>query len=121
MANEWDHLPNAKHIDAILADVNANPERWKVAGPSARDVAWNAAWIVAWEVGWEVGWASAARGAASAAARGAIVALVAWDESSKYLEMTVDELKVWYALSNDPAALLLLPAVMVMNKELVNE
>jgi len=46
------------------------------------------------------------------------VALIAWDHSAKYLKMTPDELRVWYALSDDPACILLLPAVMVLQEEM---
>ena len=52
MANKWVHLLNAKHIDAILADVNANPERWSAATNAAWSAAWNAAWNAAWEAGY---------------------------------------------------------------------
>ena len=39
----WAHLPNAKHIDAVLADVKARPEAWEVATDLAFGVAQNIA------------------------------------------------------------------------------
>jgi len=95
---KWAHLPNAKHIDWVIASVKANP-----------DAAYSAARHAAWR--------SAVRDAAGYAARDAVIALVAYDDCSKYLDMTPDELKVWAALSSDPAAILLQPMVKAMHME----
>ena len=69
----WAHLPNAKHIAAVLADVRERPEAWDAASHAAWDAAWGAAWNAAW-------------GAALDAERGAawdvITALIAWDSSA---------------------------------------
>jgi len=62
-----------------------------------------AAWDAVDDVAWE-------------AAGSAIVALIAWDDSSKWLNMPSDRLRVWHALSEDPACLLLLPAVIAFEK-----
>ena len=86
----WSHLPNAKHIDRILASVKENPAAWD----AARGAVWGAA-------------LDAARGAVW----GAVLALVTYDHAAKYLEMTPDQLRVWAELSEDPAAVLLIPAV----------
>ena len=43
MTTEWSHLPNAAHIDAVLASVKANPDDWN----AARNAAWYAAWYAA--------------------------------------------------------------------------
>ena len=51
------------------------------------------------------------------AAWDAALALVAYDDCEKYLDMTPDALQVWAVLSDDPAAILLLPMVQVMQKE----
>ena len=56
--NTWDNLPNAKHIDWVLADVKRNPKKWDAARVAAWDAVWDAA-------------RGAARGAARDAARGA--------------------------------------------------
>jgi hypothetical protein len=47
------------------------------------------------------------------------MALIAWDNSAKYLDMSSDQLKVWMHLSDDPATVLLLPAVIAFEK--INE
>ena len=43
----WAHLPNAKHIDRILADLKKNPKKWDAENnavwTAARDAAWDAA------------------------------------------------------------------------------
>ena len=45
MATAWARLPNAKLIDAVLADVAARPKAWGVARDAARDVIYAlAAW-----------------------------------------------------------------------------
>ena len=49
----WAHLPNAKHIDAVLADVKARPEVWTTARTAARDAAGDAAWDAAWRAAWD--------------------------------------------------------------------
>ena len=128
MTTAWSHLPNAVHIDRILASIKAHPEEWSAAWRSpvlsrmGTLAAWRAAWVAA---------PLAARGAAGAAAghaaghaawgaleaaRSAIVALVAWDDSSKWLDMPSEKLQVWAALSEDSACILLLPAVIAFEK-----
>ena len=93
----WSHLPNAAHIDRVIESVNAYPEVWAAAweAAAARNAARNAAW-------------SAARNTAG----DAVVALIAYDDAAKYLSMPSDQLKTWATLSDDPAAILLIPAVL---------
>jgi hypothetical protein len=128
--NAWSHLPNAYHIDRVLESVKSHPEIWDAARyafwvesqyaamsaamsaalGAARDAARYAA------LGAALG---AARYAALGAALGAIAALIAYDDASKYLEMPVDQLRFWAILSEDPAAVLLLPAVIAFER--INE
>ncbi len=131
--NAWNHLPNAAHIDRIIASAKAHTEVW--AAPA--DGVWGAPWAAAWAAGWAYRQdRQAISGAARAAARyaagvaasvaarvqawdatgGAILALVAWDHSAKFLDMTPDELKMWWVLSENPACILLLPAVVAFEK-----
>ena len=69
----WAHLPNAAHIDEVLASLKAHPEKWTAAWGAARYAAWDAAWDAAWGAAWDAAW-DAALGAALGAARDA-----AWD------------------------------------------
>ena len=107
----WAHLPNAQHIDAVLADVKARPEVWT----TARDAAWDAAWRAAGDAVrdavrdavWDAAWA---------AAWGALVVLIAWDSSADLLECTPDVLRTMIYLAEPPVchqAALLLPYAIV--------
>ena len=126
----WSDLPNAVHIDRIIESVKSHTLIWN----AARDAAWGAAWYAARDTARDTAWAAArdavrlsawgaargaawdagraaARAAARVAASDAILALIAWDDSTEFLDMTSDELEVWARLSDDPRAILLLPAV----------
>ena len=123
---QWSHLPNAVHIDRVLASVKAHPDVWSAAGSAAGSAAWadarDAAWsaavsatvsaeededrITARNTAW-----NAPGSAAVSAAGDAIAALVAWDDCAPYLDMPSEQLEIWYHLSEQPACLLLLPAV----------
>jgi hypothetical protein len=128
--NAWSHLPNACHIDRIIESVKSHPEIWGAAWNGARGAAWNgargaarhAAWNAAWGAARSAAW-GAARGTDWNAARGAawnaVAALIAYDDASKYLDMPVDQLRVWAILSEEPAAVLLLPAVVAFER--INE
>jgi Tfp pilus assembly protein PilV len=124
--NKWSHLPNAKHIDWILASLQANPEKWRDAyirvdaWNDAMNATWNAAsdtiWNAARNASWAA-WKSAVNAVGMAAwdgADGAIGALIAYNDCEKYLTMTPDELRVQCALTEDPACILLLPMVTVL-------
>jgi hypothetical protein len=47
----------------------------------------------------------------------AILALVAYDDCAKYLNMPIDQLKMLYHLTDHPAYMLLQPAVLVFAME----
>jgi hypothetical protein len=134
--NAWSHLPNAHHIDRVLESAKSHLEIWSTpwdavrnrdsahnaawyaATDAARGTAWNAATDAAWDVA-----RNAARGVTTVAARDAIYdavkALIAYDDASKYLEMPVEQLRVWAILSETPAAILLIPAVVAFER--INE
>ena len=113
----WAHLPNAAHVDRILASLAAHPKKWDAAQTAAqtaargaaRDAAWDAAWDAARDAAW-IAARGAARGAAWIAARGAawtaITALIAWDDCAYMLELPEDTLKVLLAVGNEQALLL---------------
>ena len=89
--NTWDNLPNAKRIDWVLADVKRNPKKWAAAWDAARDTAWGAVW-------------------------GACTALIAWDYAGDLLSMEPDAVRL-LASAGDPAAVLMLPAVIVKHSK----
>ncbi len=91
----WAHLPNAQHIDAVLADARKRPGAW--------DAAWGAAWDAARPAAWD-----------------AVAALVTWDSSADLLDCTPDVLRAMIDLAEPPvchqAALLLPYAIVRMTK-----
>ena len=132
--NAWSHLPNARHIDRVIESAESHPEIWSAS--------WNASWnatMAAYDAARDAAWVAAARSAARDATRDAAMdaasdatrgaawyaawaataALIVYDDASKYLEMSSDQLRVWAILSEDPAAVLLLPAVIAFER--INE
>lgn len=97
----WAHLPNAKHIDDVLAWLKTPAAKY-----SARNAAWEAAWIAAKGAAW-----GAAKDAARDVSWGAIAALIAYDDIGRWLspEVPVETMRVTYRLNPSPALELLLP------------
>ena len=131
----WSHLPNAVHIDRILKLSRDHVDIWNAAWETTLTATWGKSWYAARHAAWDKAYAAAyyaARHAAWAAARNivwdnilkeesranrdAIAALIAWDDSAQFLDMTSDELEVWARLSNNPAAILMLPAVKALEQ-----
>ena len=105
----WAHLPNAAHIDRVLASLEKNPEKWDEAQYAAWGAAGGAAGGAAWDVAtYEVKKIvrNAARDAAWNTAWDAILALLAWDDCAYMLELPEDALKVLRAVGNEQAILL---------------
>ena len=122
----WAALPNARHIDRVLADLNARPEVWTAARDAAWDAAWDAArdaaqdaargaaWDAARGAAWDAAW-GAARDAAQDAAR----ALIAWDDVAYILALPPDAVRMLIETCTDHhkhAAVLLLPASIALNR-----
>jgi hypothetical protein len=125
MTTAWAHLPNATHIDRVLASLAATPKAWTAAWTAARDAAWTAAWTAArsairsatWDAAWDAARSAsgdAAGDAAWGAAWGAIVALLAWDDCAVFLDMPPDAVRLVAASGHHPA-ILLLPAAIVFS------
>jgi hypothetical protein len=118
--NAWSHLPNSHHIDRVIESVKSHPEIWRLASDAAWDTASGAALGAAWGTAWVTArvaaLSTAALNADWNAARYAIIALIAYDNASKYLDMPSDKLRVWALRSEDPAAVLLLPAVIAFER-----
>ena len=129
--NAWDHLPNAVHIDRVIASVKSNPDAWDQLYTQAWEEAMNQAWEVMdpaphWRpprlptqlaVAHACFNACTARNCSVDHARGVLLALIAYDDSAKYLNMPIDQLQMLYALTEHPACLLLQPVVLVFAKE----
>ena len=130
----WAHLPNAKHIDAVLAYINERPR-------AASRVDWGTEWDVALNVvnsqltDIALPWRRAVRildsvkpfknkdadfGALRSAARYAICALRKWDEAADLLDLPPDVLRTMADLAPEPVnhqAVLLLPWAIVKTIE----
>ena len=109
---EWSHLPNAAHISRVLVHLAQNPEAWSAAWDAAWDAARGAARDAAWDAA-----RGAARDAARGAAWGALSALIAYDDCAHLLDQTPGFVRGHINLTNEPAAILLLPAVIAMQGE----
>ena len=118
----WAHLPNARHIDRVLADLKARPEVWTAARDAAWDAAWTAAWDAARAAAWTAAWVAArdaAWDAAWDAARDAVAGLVAWDDVAYILTLPPDAVRMLIATCTDHhkhAAVMLLPASIALNR-----
>jgi hypothetical protein len=129
--SEWSHLPNAVHIDRILAHLKTHPEKWTYTRAAAWDSTWNAAWNAAFDAA-----RSAARSAALTAVReatlftagdeawraawnatsAALLALIANDTCAYLLREKPEHVELLASLGIDEA-ILLLPAVRAMSHE----
>ena len=121
--NAWSHLPNAKHIDRVIASVKSHPELWDDAWAESR--VWNQAMGQAdaalahdqardqvwYQVSVWIPWRRAEW------ARGTLMALATYDDCAKYLKLPIDQLNMLYQLTEHPACILLQPAVLVFAKE----
>ena len=115
----WSHLANAKHIDRIIAHVEANYETWDVAvraaGYAQTQAARNAVRplldvaCAAWNA-LNAAWESAA---AWNSADDAVLALVAWDYAGGLMDLPAEQVKV-LAILGDQAAILMYSAIVAM-------
>jgi hypothetical protein len=119
----WSHLPNAKHIDQVLASVRTYPEIWNTTWPTVRTSElydkFRTSFLKAyeseiWDTFLDSNLDSALRTVPDEsfnAVYDTLLALVVYDYSSKYLTMPSEHLKTWALLSDDPPAILLVPAI----------
>jgi hypothetical protein len=146
-AKPWAHLPNAAHIDRVLASLKENPAEWVAARDAtqgaaldaargtawdatqgaawdaARGAAWGTAWDTAREAAWGDAWGAtqdATQDAAWDAAREAVAALMAWNNCAYLLDLPPEALRAIIRMDSGVGkhqAVLLLPASIVFNGE----
>ena len=125
--NAWSKLPNAKHIDWVLASLKSNIDTWKQAWEQAysqaykqaldqaydqaRKQAWDQTRYEIWDQAYDQAYDQTFR-----QTRDVLLALIAYDDCDQYLCMTYNELKTWALVSEKPQAILLLPMVYVKEK-----
>jgi hypothetical protein len=94
-------------------------DAWHTADNIVRSSTRYQAWL---EVLYGVGNEGAGTGAGygSILSRGAILALIAYDDAAQYLEWDPEKLEVISILTESPTQFLMLPAVKVFNQQLVH-
>jgi len=114
----WADLPNAKHIDRIIANLERNPYNWGAARTAAWDDAWDAVWDAARGAAWSTeryaardaaryaAWNAARGDARGAVASGAILALIAYDDCAYLLDEKPEHVQMLALLGNEKALLL---------------
>jgi hypothetical protein len=118
MTTAWSHLPNAAHIDKILADVKANPNHWDMPRLLEREnikdnilfadaAGW--AWYMTQQAIYKLAYGRSYR-----IVFDAMLALITWDNISKYLDMPSSQVLEYLILDNK--AVLMLPAVLAFEK-----
>ena len=123
----WADLPNAKHINRVIASARQNPEKWDVAQDAVLDAAWdtarNAVRNAERDAAYYEVWGTvrnavrnAERDVVSIAARAAVLALVAYDDCAYLLGQKPDQVKLLAGLGVE-SAILLLPAVIALNNK----
>ena len=140
MTNEWGHLPNAHYIDCILSSLMSKPKLWDEIYMADEELwefelghRWQAAWSTAehilltsdrWKAWMAFYGASKSLRCSQAIStdfgRGAILALIAYDDAGQYLEWDPEKLEVISILTESPTQFLMLPAVKVFNQQLVH-
>ena len=108
IATEWAHLPNAVHIDRVIASALANPGHWKETRGETCDTTWSATWDILQEQG------RAMVRVAGAATYDPILALCAYDDCAYMIDSDPGELAI-LAKFGDPRAILLLSACKVFH------
>lgn len=128
MTTDWNHLPNAIHIERVLDTLAVNNseffaawnQKWQRAPVriAASSDAWDTTWINGRHPVYE-GLVQASLDAtmlmrwdhqsdAIMNVRDTISALITYDHAGQFMDMPYSELRTWAALSEDPAAILML-------------
>lgn len=111
--------PNAGSIEAVLYSFETHPVIWREAFEAvwarsrggertrallaARSLA---GMIIDTHLLWTI----------TSVVEDAVLALIAYDDASQFLSMSSERLRIWKELSEHPAAALLLPAVLAMER-----
>jgi len=133
MSNAWDHLPNAKYIDLVLASLKANPDEWHTAWLDAHDATWNVKrdvasralrnelWVEFWDALWDATKRLEASDTPINAAWTVILALVTCNDCAHMLDSELDDLRILSKLGSHPATLMIPAAIafrLIREKEL---
>jgi hypothetical protein len=135
----WDRLPNKIHIDQVLVDLKNHANLFtrvrKQSWYEARDQAWDHAYHRAYsqaydqardqardqvydqarDQAWDQAWDQALVQAYYVATN-ALLALIAYDDASKYLTIPIDQAMVYGELVDDNQYILLKPYLLVQHE-----
>ena len=125
----WDHLPNAVHIDRVIASAKANPTQWgadwEVGHSAEMETAWHKAWRESWDTmqlqyrgaTWDAAAAVARDTLQSAAVGGVletILALITYEDCAYLIDSAPDDIRM-LAMLGDHCAMLLLTACKIFH------
>jgi len=124
----WSHLPNSQHINLVIASFEKHPAIWNRCWNQPRAIAFAEALNRVWKQDRTDAW-EAAKKQAQSVSHGmnlglmvswyAIIALIAYDDCAKYLQLDSPHLNTYYSLTEYSECALLLPSIRVF--ELENE
>ena len=131
MGNAWSHLPNAHHIDWVLESVKENPKLWDIefqkiwgSNESFRKDYANACEIASMICVSKIFTkipdlkiTSESLGTRFLVTK-VIIALFAYNDCEKIINMPYEKLKVWAELSKNPRAIILLPMVYIKEEQI---
>jgi hypothetical protein len=112
-------LPNAASIEAVMYSFYTYPMIWRDAFDAVWPMHWASertrAWLAArsragYIVDTHLLWTT------PTVVEDAALALAAYDDAGQFLSMSSERLRIWKELSEHPAATLLLPAVLAMER-----
>ena len=106
MTTDWAHLPNAVHIDRVIAATKAHRNQWDEAWNTVQDAGRSAEYKAAWLEAWLEA-QNAALEAALAGAWCALLALCAYDDCAYMIDSDPGELAIIAKFGNTKAVLLL--------------
>jgi alpha-amylase/alpha-mannosidase (GH57 family) len=130
--NAWDHLPNATHIDWVIESARQHQSQWtlgrtphdwyrdyaaaeyRLRGSYRHSILLKTLTVARDELQSVIH--PTVNKAVNAAASAAILALVVYDDCAHLLDMSGEQLRTWATLSEQPAAALLLPAVIARER-----
>jgi hypothetical protein len=128
--NEWSHLTNGARIDQVLESFKSNERTWKWLRQEGLNnfkfpvVWWFNSYASAYdkiciddknEI-WDIITSFFLNVDEGIFIIGSLIALVAYDDCANYLSMSSEQLKIIALIGENPAAILLLPAVIVLEK-----
>ena len=120
MSNQWDDLPNAKYIDAILASAE-DPYSWSAKEYPDNFTVIDSVWTESIQIADNLGRLTARTSAlvlidgSRWPARAAVGALIAWDDCAYMLSAELSEVQLLSCLG-DPRAVMLLPARKILDQ-----